>query len=307
VLLGLLASGASAQQDPRPRVEDDPAYQAWMNDPNATGPFTFDSEEFASSEPTYHTGYVELADGAVAIELPEGMLLLQRDDAREVVESRWGNPAGLPVQALVVPGEGVVDEGTWGVVVAFEEDGHVDDGGAEELLDAEELLAVLRERAGAENELRAEDGLPAVEVVGWARPPMYDAARKRLAWAREVRFEGVPVSVLNYDVRLLGRTGVLILSVVSTMDDLEAVDAALPRLVDATTFTAGNTYAEFEPGGDPVAPYGLRDLVAGADPGGGLLGRLLGRLTPLEVLALAVVFAVIVGRLIPAKGRKKTA
>jgi uncharacterized membrane-anchored protein len=66
---------------------------------------------------------------------------------------------------------------------------------------------------------------------------------------------------LNYDVRHLGRNGVLSLNIVSGMSRLPQVQGAAHDLARTAEFDAGSRYADFKEG-DKTAGYGLAGLVA---------------------------------------------
>jgi uncharacterized membrane-anchored protein len=101
-----------------------------------------------------------------------------------------------------------------------------------------------------------------VHVVGWAQPPAYDVGAHSLIWARELNFEGQQIHSLNYDVRLLGRRGVLSLNMVATMPDIRAVRGAANLLASTASFDTGARYADFDSATDKEAGYGLAGLVA---------------------------------------------
>jgi uncharacterized membrane-anchored protein len=102
-----------------------------------------------------------------------------------------------------------------------------------------------------------------MELVGWAAPPHYDAVTHKLYWAERLRFDGEDIDTLNYDVRILGRHGVLVLSVVAGMDQLDEIRQQTPQILGMVNFNQGNRYADYDPKMDKVAAYGLASLVAG--------------------------------------------
>jgi uncharacterized membrane-anchored protein len=68
--------------------------------------------------------------------------------------------------------------------------------------------------------------------------------------------------VINYNVRVLGRNGVMSVELVGSP---EAVAAAMPKfrtLLAGFSYASGNKYAEFKPG-DKIAKYGLTALITG--------------------------------------------
>ena len=64
----------------------------------------------------------------------------------------------------------------------------------------------------AANEEREKQGFERVTLIGWAEPPSYDAAAHKLYWAKELAFADNPDHTLNYNIRVLGRRGVLVLN-----------------------------------------------------------------------------------------------
>ena len=103
----------------------------------------------------------------------------------------------------------------WAVILTYVDDGHVDDSDAAEI-DYDDMLKDMKE--GTEEQQRGAQagGLPGRAPLGWAEKPHYDAAAKKLYWAKELNFEGSELHTLNYDVRVLGREGVLSMNAVAT-------------------------------------------------------------------------------------------
>jgi uncharacterized membrane-anchored protein len=155
-----------------------------------------------------------------------------------------------------------LDEGGWGVIVTFEEDGYVKDDDAEKI-DYSELLDQMKSDTADANSARKEAGYGTVELVGWAAPPRYDKTAKKLYWAKELKFEGSQENTRNYNIRALGRRGVLVLNAVAGKSQLAMVEQEMPKLLPMLAFNEGHRYADFIPGKDNVAAYGLAALVAG--------------------------------------------
>jgi len=68
---------------------------------------------------------------------------------------------------------------------------------------------------------------------------------------------------VNYDVRVLGRSGYLSLNAVAGIDQLGTIKAEMPRMIELTEFDAGARYADYQAGSDKLAAYGIAALVAG--------------------------------------------
>ena len=82
-------------------------------------------------------------------------------------------------------------------------------------------------------------------------------------WAKRFKVEGETGETLNYDIRMLGRKGVLELKTIASVDQLPEIDAQTPQILGMVDFKEGNRYADFDPKVDKVATYGLAALVAG--------------------------------------------
>ncbi len=83
-------------------------------------------------------------------------------------------------------------------------------------------------------------------------------------WAKDLSFETErETHTLNYNIRLLGRRGVLNVNLVGTLDQLSEFRNAREDILQMTRFQEGQRYADYQPGTDKAAAYGLAALVAG--------------------------------------------
>ena len=115
----------------------------------------------------------------------------------------------------------------------------------------------------AESREREGAGYDGVELVGWAEPPSYDRAGRKLHWAMELKFGSVEEHTLNYELRALGREGVLSANFIGSISQLEQIKAALPEVAGMVAFKEGKRYADFDPSIDTVAAVGIGGLIAG--------------------------------------------
>lgn len=209
----------------------------------------------------FSKGDVPIGDGLATLRLGDRFKFLGPADTQKVLTA-WGNPPGSAALGMLMPAELSPFEQTgWAVLVTYREDGHVSDEDAKDL-DYAEVLQQMQADTEASNTERQQAGYPPVHLVGWAEPPHYDAATHKLYWARTLDFGG-PVQTLNYDIRVLGRKGVLELSAIATMSDLARIKADMPKVLETVDFNQGMRYADFSPGADKVAAYGIGALVAG--------------------------------------------
>jgi uncharacterized membrane-anchored protein len=83
-------------------------------------------------------------------------------------------------------------------------------------------------------------------------------------WAKEIKFGNqAGTNTLNYNLRILGRGGVLTLNAIASMAQLPEIEKSTPIILGMVDFTEGNRYADYKPGVDKAATYGLAALVAG--------------------------------------------
>ncbi len=212
----------------------------------------------------FQQGEIHLRGGLATIKVPERFRYLDPADAETVLTKIWHNPpSGERSLGMIFPAEsGPLDPDTWAVVISYTEDGYVKDDEAAKL-DYDDLLKKMKEGTSESNKLREKKGYATVELIGWAAPPRYDAADHKMYWAKELRFGGDPETTLNYDIRMLGRRGVLVLNAIAPTSQLAAIEQATPALLAMVNFQDGHRYADFNPSTDKVATYGLAALVAG--------------------------------------------
>jgi len=214
------------------------------------------------------TGTVPVPAAHATLALQPGYSFLSAGDAQKVLTDLWGNPPDKEVLGMIVPGETssvLVDENTWAVVVTYSDDGHVKDDDASSI-DYDDLLKDMKKGTEESSAERVKEGYSAIELVGWATPPHYDAATHKLYWARDLKFtnkDGHVGRSLNYDIRVLGRHGYLQLSAVAPLTLLPKVEADMPKVLAMTEFDPGVRYTDFSPSTDKVAAYGIAALVAG--------------------------------------------
>lgn len=211
----------------------------------------------------YEKGTITLHDGMAKLALPEGYRYLNPADTETVLVKIWGNPSGSGTLGMITPADfDPLGGDSWAVIVTFDEDGYVKDDDAAKI-DYGKLLKEMKEGTHEASEERVKAGYHSVELIGWAAPPRYDAATHKLYWAKEIKFGDEPEHTLNYNIRMLGRRGVLVLNAVATMPQLKQVEAATPTLLTMVDFQEGHRYADFNHDTDKVATYGIAALVAG--------------------------------------------
>ncbi|MCW3104003.1 MAG: putative rane-anchored protein-like protein [Bacteroidetes bacterium] len=211
----------------------------------------------------YKTGKIAIQGDLATVTVPEGFGFLDAKDAQFVLTDLWNNPEDHDILGMLVPkGVDLLASESWAIIYSYEEDGHVDDDDAEDT-DYAELLGDMQKDISANNSSRIAAGYSPMELIGWAKTPFYDKASHKLHWAKEIKFGTDSLNTLNYNIRMLGRKGVLVMNIVSGMDNMKVVEANIDKILASTDFTAGNTYADFDSDVDKVAEYGIGGLIAG--------------------------------------------
>jgi uncharacterized membrane-anchored protein len=206
-------------------------------------------------------GRVELANGIVTLNIGPKFEYLNSADATTMITKIMHNPPGSAEGNLgmILP----TSQGErWFAIVSYSADGHVPDNDAASA-NYDDLLKQMKVDTEKASKERRDGGFPGTKLLGWAQRPYYDSATKKIYWARSIQFDDTPDPTLNYDVRILGRTGFLNLKIVDSMGQLEKINAEMPEILSMANFTPGNTYSDYVQSTDHTAAYGIAGLVAG--------------------------------------------
>lgn len=210
-------------------------------------------------------GTITLPNGVATLDVPDDFYYLDPSATETVLVQIWGNPPGIgrKSQGMLIPAQSppYARDG-WGVTIDYEQDGHVSDADADSI-DYDALLADMQADTRQHNEARVKQGYESIELIGWAARPHYDAQSHKLYWAQELKFGETQAHTLNYNIRMLGRKGVLVLNFIADMDQKPVIDANLDTVLALADFDQGARYQDFNPDLDAVATYGIGALVAG--------------------------------------------
>jgi uncharacterized membrane-anchored protein len=204
---------------------------------------------------------VILGDKLAIVNLSKEFQFVGEEKAKAFMKSQGSSGEGI--LGIIAPRKDSTED--YFVVCRFEDCGYVKDDDADKL-NADEILNAYKEGTKEQNEERKEMNIPPVFVGGWAEKPHYDKAAHHVIWAIEVKDDeakDAPVVSVNYNTRILGRRGVLSMNLVTDPKNLEADKVKVASLLSETTFKQGNTYAEYVPGKDKSAGYGIAGLILG--------------------------------------------
>jgi len=192
--------------------------------------------------------------GSVAeVQVPEGYLFSDSKGTRTLLQA-MGNPTNGRELGFLAP-----TNMDWFVVFEFDSIGFVKDDDKDKL-DADAMLKAIKAGTEQSNERRRKMGAPELHVVGWEQPPKYNPESNNLEWAVRAESQGEPI--VHYNTRLLGRKGVMEVSLVVAPDKMTTTLPVFQALMKDYSFKQGERYAEFK-SGDKVARYGLAALITG--------------------------------------------
>lgn len=197
-----------------------------------------------------------LGDELAEIRIPAGYMALDRAETQRLMEF-LENPVNGSEVGTIAPDS---DDVNWFIVFEWDDIGYVEDEDHDSI-DAEALLASIREGTEAANEERARRGWATMEIVGWQEEPHYDPDTHNLSWAVIGRSQGQ--DNVNRIVKILGRRGVMTATLVTDTHMLAVAAVESDQLLADFDFRAGHTYAEYVPGTDRLAEIGLSALIVG--------------------------------------------
>ena len=187
------------------------------------------------------------------VKVPEGYLFVGANDTRIIMEANHNPITGREMGFIAPAGE------DWYAVFEFSDVGYVKDDDKDSL-DAAAMLTSIKEGTEEGNKERIKRGWPTMTILGWETPPRYNDITHNLEWAIKAQSSGAPV--VNHNTRVLGRGGVMEVTLVT---DPALLNETLPKfktMLDGFQFKQGHKYAEFR-AGDKTAAYGLTGLIVG--------------------------------------------
>jgi len=208
------------------------------------------------------TGSVTIGSNMATFTIPKGFKYLNPAQSEHVMHDLWGNPPAKSL-GMIFPSEANnLVPSTWAIEISYEEEGHVKDDDAKDIK-YDELLKDMQKELAESNPERKKEGYATAQLLGWASPPYYDEKEKKLHWAKRILFEGDTSETLNYNIRILGRKGVLVLNAIGSMNELNEIKSDMPPILGSVNFKDGNRYSDFDSSVDKVAAYGIAGLIAG--------------------------------------------
>ena len=192
--------------------------------------------------------------GSVAeVRVPTGYIFAGAEDTRRLMEMMQNPISGTEMGFIAPAGH------EWFVIFEFDAVGYVrdDEKGS---LDADAMLEAIKRGTEVSNKERQRRGWSTMTILGWEQKPRYNETTHNLEWAIRGESDGKPV--VNHNTRLLGRGGVMRVTLVADPSILASIVPEYRNVLSGYGFREGHGYSEFR-AGDKVAKYGLTALVAG--------------------------------------------
>jgi uncharacterized membrane-anchored protein len=188
------------------------------------------------------------------IKIPAGYRFTDQAGAAKWAESNENIPDSAELGVLMPK-----SDPKWYIVFSYEDSGHIPDD-EKGKLDSAAILQSLQNSNELGNEERKRRNWPSMELAGWQTEPAYDPVTHYLIWGLRVRSDGT--ESINYNTRMLGRTGVMSANLVVDPEDLQSALPSAKKLLADYQFVSGNKYSEWR-SGDKMAEYGLTGLITG--------------------------------------------
>jgi len=186
------------------------------------------------------------------IQVPKGYVFLGSKDTRKLMEIMENIPGDN--EYVFAP----IDL-SWFAVFEFNPVGYVKDN---ESLNAQSLLDTVTRGTEQGNIERRKRGWATMTILGWRFQPRYDKQSNLLEWAFLAKEDKTNSKIINYNTRILGRTGVMKVVLVADPDILDTAVSSFKNAINGYSFVNGEKYAEYRKG-DRVAEFGLAALIAG--------------------------------------------
>ena len=187
------------------------------------------------------------------VKVPEGYLFVGAKDTRTIMEANHNPITGREMGFVAPAGE------DWFAVFEFDDVGYVKDD-EKDSLDATALLDSIKAGTEAGDKERLKRGWPTMTILGWETQPRYNDITHNLEWAIRAQSAGAPV--VNHNTRVLGRGGVMEVTLVTDPALLAETMPKFKAMLEGFEFKQGQRYAEFR-AGDKTAAYGLTGLIVG--------------------------------------------
>ena len=234
---------------------------------------------------------VDVGSNLAELELGSDFVFLNAEDTKKYLKQGGMEPSGSEI-GVVFPKD---ENQTWAVYFEYEESGHIEDDEKSEI-DADALFDSYKEGTEEMNkELSPENQL---FVDKWDVAPFYDNQIHSLSWSL-LAHDNQNNGVINYNVRILSRSGYISAILVSDPANLQKDRIVFNnKILKQFNLKQGQRYEDFDKKTDKEAEFGLTGLILGGAglavaKKAGFLALLLPLLKKFMVIIVLVVGAIL--------------
>ena len=202
---------------------------------------------------------------SVTLDMPSDLGYLPDEQTDILLHQVLRYPGKIASLGSIIPTTvGIGSPAFWATLITYREDGHISDDGAQALLDPTAVLDRLEAENGARNANLEKHGFSVLgtEIVGWVKPPHYDSATHVLTWALEFAPHDGKEHQFSFNVRILGRIGVISMTLSGKLEQLPMLEKATEEIARIVRLNPPNRY-EDSSWMDKSADYTVADIVAG--------------------------------------------
>jgi len=260
---------------------------------------TDDSLHTAQQTLQYRYGVIPIANGIAQLTIPAGFKFLNAEQSKHIISEVWHQSPQPDLAGMLFPESGdPLNKNSYAVIINYEPRGFVRDLDAGKI-DYDKVLQNLQRDEEDDNAERKTMGYPSVHLVSWVQKPLYNKASNELYWAKEILVGNAGAHILSYNIRVLGRNGIITMSAEGPTDDLALMNSDMAKVQHIASFTNGNRYTDFDVHTDKVAAWTIGTLVTGKIVNNTRIFALHGKYLNLILCWLAVLIVIISNLLKP--------
>lgn len=212
----------------------------------------------------YKNGTVSISENRATLRLMDGYRFLDSRDAKKILLGLWGQPSPKNTDGIILaPGIGPFSDDTWAFGLSFDATGHIIDIG-DTGIDSEVIMAKLKNNLVNENRKRQNEDLQTIEILDWEIKPIYDKTHRCLYWAIKYSFSNEIQNEIIYNIKMLGRNGVLSISTQVREKLSDQLNNHMKNVIRFAEFNPGQEYDAFDGKKETPSESKLSDLITGA-------------------------------------------